>query len=54
MNKHGNTMLVTGGGTVIGRALAHRWHDAGNKVIITGRRQDVLEEAAAGREGIAT
>ena len=54
MNKHGNTLLITGGGTGIGRALAHRWHDAGNKVIITGRRQDALDEAAAGREGIAT
>ncbi|MDF7788807.1 SDR family oxidoreductase [Pantoea ananatis] len=54
MNKHGNTLLITGGGTGIGRALAHRWHDAGNKVIITGRRQDALDEVAAGREGIST
>ncbi len=50
MKKTGNTILVTGGGTGIGRALAHRWHDAGNHVIITGRRHEVLEAAIAGRE----
>jgi uncharacterized oxidoreductase len=28
-----NTILVTGGGTGIGEALAHRFHDLGNTVI---------------------
>jgi uncharacterized oxidoreductase len=50
MKHTGNTILVTGGGSGIGRALAHRWHDAGNHVIVTGRRQDVLTDAIAGRE----
>jgi len=50
MKSNGNTILVTGGGTGIGQALAYRWHDAGNDVIITGRRQKVLDEAIAGRE----
>lgn len=50
MKQTGNTILVTGGGTGIGQALAHRWHDAGNHVIITGRRRQVLDEAIAGRE----
>lgn len=48
MKKSGNTLLITGGGSGIGRALAHRWHDAGNQVIITGRRQETLDDAAAG------
>lgn len=54
MKKSGNTLLITGGGSGIGRELAHRWHDAGNQVIITGRRQETLDDAAAGRERIAT
>lgn len=53
MKNTGNTILITGGGSGIGQALAHRWHDAGNHVIITGRRQQVLEAAIAGRERMA-
>ena len=47
-----NTMLVTGGGSGIGRALAHRFHDAGNRVIVAGRRRAALEETVAGRAGM--
>lgn len=50
MKSTGNTFLITGGGTGIGLALAQRWHDRGNHVIITGRRQQVLQDAVAGRE----
>ncbi|KAB7764848.1 SDR family oxidoreductase [Xanthomonas maliensis] len=53
MKTNGNTILVTGGGSGIGRALAQRWHDAGNRVIVAGRRREALEETAAGRAGIA-
>ncbi|WP_332878958.1 SDR family oxidoreductase [Massilia sp. S19_KUP03_FR1] len=53
MKHTGNTILVTGGGSGIGQALAHRWHDAGNHVIITGRREAVLQEAIAGRARMA-
>lgn len=53
MKSTGNTILVTGGGTGIGLALAQRWYDAGNTVIITGRREHVLHDAIAGRARMA-
>lgn len=53
MKHSGNTILVTGGGSGIGQALAQRWHDAGNHVIVTGRRQQQLNAAIAGRERMA-
>lgn len=49
MQMTGNTILVTGGGSGIGEALAHRFHDLGNTVIVAGRRMDALERAASGR-----
>lgn len=49
MQLTGNTILITGGGSGIGEALAHRFHDLGNRVIIAGRRADALEQASAGR-----
>ena len=48
----GNTILITGGGSGIGEALAHRLHDLGNTVLISGRRLDALKKAAAGRSKI--
>ena len=42
----GKTALVTGGGTGIGLASAKALKGAGARVCITGRRQDVLEDAA--------
>ena len=50
MKSTGNTILITGGGTGIGRALAHRFSDQGNTVIVTGRTQGSLDEAIAGRD----
>ncbi len=49
MKRTGNTILIIGGGSGIGQALAHRFHDLGNTVIIAGRRQDTLDQAIAGR-----
>lgn len=54
MKTSGNTILMTGGGSGIGAALAHRFHDRGDTVIIAGRRREALEQAAAGRERIHT
>ncbi len=43
---HGKHALVTGGGTGIGLAIASVLANAGARVTITGRRADVLEQAA--------
>ena len=53
MNIHASTILVTGGGSGIGEALAHRLHDLGNHVIVTGRRAGALKKAVDGRERMA-
>ena len=45
MKIQGNTVLITGGATGIGFALAESFIHAGNTVIICGRREDKLKEA---------
>jgi uncharacterized oxidoreductase len=47
-----NTILVTGGGSGIGRALAVALYRAGNEVVIAGRRVDALRAVADEHPGI--
>jgi NAD(P)-dependent dehydrogenase (short-subunit alcohol dehydrogenase family) len=43
----GKRFLVTGGGSGLGRSMAERLAGLGADIVICGRRQEVLEEAAA-------
>src|SRR5882724_3568884 len=47
MDVSSNTILITGGASGIGLALAERFLLAGSQVIVCGRREDKLREAQA-------
>ncbi len=47
MNISNNTVLITGGASGIGFALAKRFVKAGSQVIVCGRRQEQLDKAKA-------
>ena len=42
----GKTALITGGGTGVGFGIAQRFLEQGAKVLIAGRREDVLQQAS--------
>ena len=50
MDVSSNTVLITGGASGIGLALAERFLHAGSQVIICGRREDKLKEATFQRQ----
>jgi len=49
----GRTALVTGGGSGIGRTIAHALSDAGARIVLVGRREDALRAALGDRPGLA-
>jgi len=54
MRMDGNTILITGGATGIGYAMAKYFHGRGNTVVICGRRAGKLAQAAAELPGLHT
>ena len=54
MQLTGNTILVTGGGSGIGRGLAESFHQLGNQIIISGRRPDALANTTKANPGIVS
>jgi uncharacterized oxidoreductase len=47
MNIENKTILITGGGTGIGFSIAQKLSGKGNSIVLAGRREDKLKDAAA-------
>jgi uncharacterized oxidoreductase len=53
MKSSGNSVLITGGATGIGFALASAFSNLGNEVIVCGRREEKLRQAKERLPGIS-
>lgn len=52
MRMHSNTVFITGGSSGIGKGLAEAFHKLGNQVIISGRREHLLQGICAANSGM--
>lgn len=52
MKMKSNTIFITGGTSGIGRGLAEAFHNLGNQVIISGRREENLRQVCGAHPGM--
>ena len=52
MKMNSNTIFITGGGSGIGKGMAEAFHQLGNQVIISGRREQALKKTCGANPGM--